>query len=90
MALVLRLTVNCLTSARTEPSVHHPPLSRAKCALRGPQGWENRDLCHQAGWDIQQPPLAHHLEEALETWIGQKMLSKTQEGAGVCNADKRR
>lgn len=47
-------------------------------------------MCHQAGWDIQQPLLAHHLEEALETWIGQKMLSKTQEGAGVCNADKRR
>lgn len=48
----------------------------------------NRDLCPQASWDIQQPPLAHHLEEALESWMGQKMLSKAQEGPGVSNAQR--
>lgn len=58
--------------------------------LEGPGGVGNRDLCHQASWDIQQPPRAHPLEEALESWVGQKVLSKAQEGPGVCNAAKRR
>lgn len=81
MALVFWLTVNGLTSARSEPSVHHPPLSRAKCALRGPEGWENRDLCHQASWDIQQPPLAHHLQEALESWTGTENAEQGSRGS---------
>lgn len=74
MALLLWLPVNRLTSARTEPSVHHPPPARAKGALGVLEWWE-MGVCaaRQAGI------YSSHIQLSLESWVGQKRLSKAQE-----------